>query len=67
MEYKPHKDATAHGVSLFCGRTGKEEQDCEVLREHTPRSISGKKPINSQHCGGAGDYVVSPLLTNCRL
>ncbi|CAH2266902.1 jg19906 [Pararge aegeria aegeria] len=39
MEYQPHKDATAHGVSLFCGRTGKEEQDCEVP-EHTHRSIS---------------------------
>ncbi|CAH2242071.1 jg6603 [Pararge aegeria aegeria] len=30
MEYQPHKDATAHGVSLFSGRTGKEEQDYEV-------------------------------------
>ncbi|CAH2228999.1 jg174, partial [Pararge aegeria aegeria] len=39
MEYQPHKDATAHGVSLFCGRTGKQEQDCEVP-EHTHRCIS---------------------------
>ncbi|CAH2240627.1 jg14222 [Pararge aegeria aegeria] len=39
MEYQPQKDATAHGVSLFCGRTGKEEKDCEVP-EHTHRSIS---------------------------
>ncbi|CAH2218438.1 jg22531 [Pararge aegeria aegeria] len=39
MGYQPHKDATALGVSLFCGRTGKGEQDCEVP-EHTHRSIS---------------------------
>ncbi|CAH2249828.1 jg6094 [Pararge aegeria aegeria] len=57
MEYQPHKDATAHGVSLFCGRTGKEEQDCKVP-EYTHQSICGKKPINKQHCVGAGDYVV---------
>ncbi|CAH2240239.1 jg1796 [Pararge aegeria aegeria] len=39
MGYQPHKDATALGVSLFCGKTGKREQDCEVP-EHTHRSIS---------------------------
>ncbi|CAH2238054.1 jg21666 [Pararge aegeria aegeria] len=44
MEYQPHKDDTAHGVSLFSGRTGKEEQDCEVP-EHAHRSISGTKMI----------------------
>ncbi|CAH2244214.1 jg20159 [Pararge aegeria aegeria] len=65
MEYQPHKDATAHDVSLFCGRTGKEEQDCEVP-EHTHRSISGKKPINRQHCVGGGDYVVSPVWMEAR-
>ncbi|CAH2210892.1 jg6515 [Pararge aegeria aegeria] len=52
MEYQPHKDATADGVSLSCGRTGKQEQDCEVP-EHTHRSISGEKHIN-RHCIGAG-------------
>ncbi|CAH2237272.1 jg11238 [Pararge aegeria aegeria] len=53
-------------VILNTCRTGKGEQDCEVP-EHTHRSISGKKPINRQHCVVAGDYVVSPALTNCRL
>ncbi|CAH2236136.1 jg17651 [Pararge aegeria aegeria] len=48
MEYQPHKDATVHGVSLFCGRTGKEEQDSEVP-EHTHRSISDKHPGTEKH------------------
>ncbi|CAH2217200.1 jg2781 [Pararge aegeria aegeria] len=30
MECQPHKEATVHSVSLVCGRTGTEEQDCEV-------------------------------------
>ncbi|CAH2233487.1 jg14916 [Pararge aegeria aegeria] len=61
MEYQPHKD-----FSLFCSRTGKEEQDCEVP-EHIHRSISGKKLIDRQHCVVAGDYVVLPVLTICHL
>ncbi|CAH2240477.1 jg24210 [Pararge aegeria aegeria] len=36
------KDATALGFSLFCGKTGKDEQDCEVP-EHTHRSISATR------------------------
>ncbi|CAH2217751.1 jg14164, partial [Pararge aegeria aegeria] len=56
MEYQPHKDATAHGVSLFCGRMWKEEQDCEVP-EHTHRTRIRQclsQRLARGVCGGPG-------------
>ncbi|CAH2235398.1 jg5966 [Pararge aegeria aegeria] len=37
MEYQTHRDATAHGVTLFCRRTRKEEKDCDDEISVPPR------------------------------